>query len=552
MSELKDDKWTRPQKLASHINSIDGWESNVCLTSDGKRLYFSSNREGGLGGFDIYYCDWVPLLGQWGAPVNIGAPINTSANEDAPFIHYDGKTMFFSTDGHETIGGFDVFTSTYIESDKTWSHPTNLGYPINTADDDVHFVYTADGSKGYFSSHRKDSYGERDIYVLKRPNADPNMIVMAGKIVDKDSQEPIEATITVTNLETKQVIGVFKTNKKTGKYVLALNFDVNHSIEIESHGYMFKSENVNVPKALFKFQHNKDFEVSKSNLITSEDIVAIEKVKSLRSKNITLDSLKIGVNATLNNVFFDFDKSELKEESKVELDKLHAIMKKNPSWLVEISGHTDDVGTDEYNLLLSKSRALSVVNYLISKGINPKHLIAVGYGESRPVVTNANEEGRQMNRRTDLTIKKMNIKSSTGGHGGTYDSLKLEYVLEESTVSGLEKSYKLKMEVHFLMNDGANLTPYSCQQLDQVADALKNSHKFKLKLIPSTDLVGKEYNNKSLYDLRAKTISSYLNNKGLAKDRISVKNFVPSTEPIINDSSKADLTKRKVQFLLSE
>ena len=523
-STLDGTQWKKPKKLGSNINSVSGWESSACLSPDGKRLFFSSDRDGGIGGHDIYYCD-LTTEGEWGTPVNMGEPINTKDNEDAPFMHFDGRALFFSSDGHKTIGGYDIFTSTYMEDSAKWSRPMNLGYPVNTADDDVYFVYSADGSKGYFSSHRKDSHGEKDIYVVKRPNTDPNMIVMAGHILDADTKKPIYATITITDLNTKKVIGVFNSNKISGKYVLALNFSVNHSVEIEADGYVFNSENVHVSRNIFKLQHNQDFFLSK---------------------------VKAGAKVTLNNIFFDFNKAELLPQSTTELDNIYEMLIANPNWTVEISGHTDSVGTNDYNLKLSKSRALTVVNYLIEKGINPKHLIAIGSGENKPVSDNGTEDGRKLNRRTDFTIKDIVVDHTIhGGHGGKYEKLNLDNVLEKSS-TGIPTGYKLIMKVHFIMNDGDILTEYSHQQLNKVYDILKSDPKYKIKLIPSVDIVGNEYNNKGLYDQRAKTVSTYLMEKGLTRDRILVEEFVPNTAEKITDVAKADIKKRRVEFLLAE
>lgn len=528
MGTLDGSEWNKPKKLGKEINSRGGWESSACLTPDGKKLFFSSDRPGGLGGLDIYY-SVIDSDGDWGVPVNVGAPINTPDNEDSPFMHFDGRTLFFSSDGHKTIGGFDIFTSTFKPDSAKWTKPLNLGYPINTADDDMYFVYSADGSKGYFSSHRKDSYGERDIYVVNRANTDPNMIVTAGHVVDKETSKPIYATITITDLEHHKVIGVFNTNKITGKYLLALNFGVNHSVEIEADGYVFYSENINIPNNEFKFQHNQDF--------------AMERVKS-------------GAKVTLNNIFFDFENANVRPESYTELDNLYEVLTSNPGWYVEISGHTDSIGPVDYNMGLSKIRALKVVNYLIEKGVNPKSLVAVGYGESKPVADNGTEEGRQMNRRTEFTIKEIHADSSflpkPLANGEKFAKLSLDDVMEKSGMSGNENTYKLKMKVHFMIDDGEHLTEYSIKQLDQVANILKNDPKFKLKLLPSTDIVGNEYNNKRLYDQRARTVFSYLIEKGLTKEKIMVEEFQPTAATKVSDISKADIKKRRVEFVVSE
>ena len=527
MSSLDGLIWNKPKKLGSNINSRKGWESSACLTPDGKRLYFSSDRPGGKGGLDIYFAE-LNSEGEWAEPINAGSPINTPDNEDAPFMHFDGKTLFFSSDGHKTIGGYDIFTSTYLPDSSKWSFPQNLGYPVNTSDDDSYFVYSADGSKGYFSAHRKDSYGERDLYVVKRHTSDPNMIVMAGRILNKETSEPIYSTITVTNLESHKVIGVYNSNKLSGKYVLALNFDVNHSIEIESEGYVFNSENVNVSKNVFKLQHNQDFYLEKA---------------------------KAGAKITLNNIFFEFDKSVLKPESMVELDNVYELLSTNPNWQTEISGHTDSIDSQEYNMKLSKSRALEVVNYLIDKGIDPKAVIPVGYGKTKPIATNVTEEGRAQNRRTEFTIKSTDrivvikpkadslIKNS---------KLSLDDVLEKADPADTSSTYKLKMKVHFMVEDGSILTDYSKKQLDRIISVLNNNIHFKLKLVPLIDVVRNEYNNKKLYEQRARTVMEYLSEKGITKSRLLKQDFKATTSAKILEIGKSDINNRGVEFWVSK
>jgi outer membrane protein OmpA-like peptidoglycan-associated protein len=515
VSTLDGNQWQKPKKLGSNINSRSGWESSICLSPDGKRLYFSSDRDGGFGGLDIYSCD-LGADGEWGKATNLGSRVNTSDNEDAPFMHFDGKTLFFSSDGHKTVGGFDIFATTFQVDSSAWSLPRNLGYPINTGDDDMYFVYSANGTRGYFSSHRRGNYGEKDVYVVNRPNADPNMIVAAGHVLDKETNQPVFATITITNLETQKVIGVFNTNKLTGKYVLALNFGVNHSVEIEADGYVFKSENINIGTSEFKFQHNQDFYMEKP---------------------------KAGAKVTLNNIFFDFEKATLRPESATELDNIFEAMTNNPGWVVEISGHTDSVGPMEYNQKLSKARAMTVVNYLIEKGVNARTLIPVGYGETKPVADNGTEPGRQQNRRTDFLIQDV-----TAGTASPTDSIKLPTNIK----SLKDEAYKLNTKVHFMANDGEHLTQYSIKQIDKVVDIAKGLHHFKVKLLPSVDLVGDEYNNKKLYDLRASTVVGYLVEKGMKQDKILVEPFVPTNKAKVSDVSKADIKMRKVEFLIVE
>jgi outer membrane protein OmpA-like peptidoglycan-associated protein len=520
ITEKEGDKWKNPKPLGSDINST-GWESSACLTPDGKRLYFSSDRPGGYGEHDIYYVD-ITSAGQWGKAVNLGPDINTAGDEESPYLHFDGKTLFFSSNGHRSIGGFDVFSSTWRDDTKTWTKPENLGYPINTADDDMYFVYSADGSKGYFSGHRKDSYGEKDIYIVTRPNSDPNMMVLVGRVLDRETMKPLPATITITNLKTKKVIGTYKTNN-IGKFVLALNFGVNHSVEIESPGYVFETENINIANSGFKFQHKQDF---------------------------LMDRPKAKTSIALNNIFFESNSADLRPESVVELEKLHQILVKNPNWLVELGGHTDSIGNSDYNIELSKARALAVVDYEVAKGIDHKKMIAVGYGETMPVADNGTPEGRQQNRRTVLTIKE--ILSGISNYEGTAVAHHPHMTVSDMVENPNDKEKKLKSSVYFLYNNGKDITPHGLKLLDRIATLLKENPKYKLKLLPSVELIGNEYNNKTLYDLRAKTATDYLVGKGLETDRIITKEFKPTKLPKEKDFEKRTIKNRRIEFLLVE
>jgi outer membrane protein OmpA-like peptidoglycan-associated protein len=375
VSTLQGKTWTPPIKMEGHINSKD-WEPSATISSDEKTIFFTSNRPGGQGGTDIYYAVMKPN-GHWDEPVNMGPQINTKYDEDAPYIHPDNKTLFFSSRGHRTMGGFDIFTTTWDEEKKQWSKPENAGYPINTADDDIYFIWSADGTKGYFSSWRPDTYGEKDLYVIHRPGGTSNLLVLKGNIYDKETKKPVSAKITITDLTTHDIDGQFVSNSETGKYVLALPHGKNLGIAVEADGYVFYSENFNFPA------NNPFFEMK---------------------KDVYLDPIKVGSVMVLKNIFFDFDLATLREASKSELERLDKFMTENPDISIEISGHTDSKGKDKYNQKLSESRAQSVVDYLVNRGISKDRLVAKGYGESKPVATNDTEEGRQLNRRTELKI----------------------------------------------------------------------------------------------------------------------------------------------------
>lgn len=397
--------WEEPVRMNKNINS-KYHESTVSLSFDGKRLYFVSNKESGIGGDDIYYSD-MDINGEWGVSKNIGPEINTKFREEGVFMHPDGKTIYFSSQGHGSMGGFDIFKSSL--EDGKWATPVNLGYPINGPDDDVFFVVSGSGNHAYFASSKQGGIGEQDIYritflgpekqallnsqdqllaVVASPMNNlktesevqvksSKLTILKGLVIDEKTQEPLESTIELIDNEKNVVLATFKSNASTGKYLVTLPSGKNYGLAVKRLGYMFHSENFNLPEGA-------DYQEF--------------------SLNISMKKMEIGNSIILRNIFFDFDKSNIRPESQNELNRLAKLLKDNPTVKIELSSYTDDVGTEEYNTRLSFARSNSVVDYLISKGISPSRLIPKGYGESMPISSNETEEGRQNNRRTEFKI----------------------------------------------------------------------------------------------------------------------------------------------------
>lgn len=244
ISRLKGHTWTQPTKLPESINS-KAWEPSACLSSDERILYFASDREGGYGGTDLYMVRLLPN-GDWALPMNLGDKINTPFDEDSPFIHPDGKTLYFSSSGHRTMGGFDIFVCTFDEEKKQWSHPENIGYPINTAHDDIHFSWTADGRRVYFSSIRPDGNGDNDIYYADFDKEAAKVMVLKGTVSDSLSGNPLEATMSVFDSKTNELAGVYNSNSSTGKYIIILTEGKNYNITLEAPDHKLHYENINV------------------------------------------------------------------------------------------------------------------------------------------------------------------------------------------------------------------------------------------------------------------------------------------------------------------
>jgi len=235
-SRLEGDSWQKPVKYGPNINT-EYIEPSASITSDGNRLYFSSNRPGGYGRRDIYRVVRFPN-GEWSLPQNLGPTINTAYDDDAPFIHPDNKTLYFSSRGHATMGGYDIFKSELLE-DETWSNPENLGYPINTTDDDIYFVLSADGKRGYYSSSKIGGYGDQDIYIMHLPHGFKELTIIKGTVTTADSLEkPLKAKIVLRDYDSKKIEALYHSNSKTGKYLLIIPPDQKFRMSVEVEGYL--------------------------------------------------------------------------------------------------------------------------------------------------------------------------------------------------------------------------------------------------------------------------------------------------------------------------
>jgi outer membrane protein OmpA-like peptidoglycan-associated protein len=394
MSELVGDEWSIPYKAGSDINS-KYWETHAVISADNRYLYFVSDRPGGQGGRDIWMCKKLPN-GMWALAQNLGPKINTPFDEEAPFIHPDGKQIFFSSNGHKTMGGFDVFTSE-LQEDGTWSEPKNIGYPINTTDDDIYYVTSPDGKRAYLTSTRPGGFGEKDLYTVNFLDAaEKPLTVLVGYIkLSNGDKIPSDTRVNVLNIETGEILP-YKPNSATGKYVLSLN-PGNYKVSYEMNDKEFHSEDIYVaPESTY-------------NLINQE--VALDpvtyKVQVTRAgeKAVQLTEKQAEVlKKAFENLEFATGKDIIKQSSYASLNELAALMKQNPEWKLKISGHTDNQGKAENNMLLSKKRALAVKKYLMSKGLNEKRFKAEWFGQTQPIADNNTEEGRQKNRRVEMLL----------------------------------------------------------------------------------------------------------------------------------------------------
>lgn len=426
---LSEDTWSPPIGLSENINSTGYNEKSISQSPDGNTVFFASNRPGGNGGFDIYFST-KNKKEEWGPSKNLGSVINTEMDEDGPFIQFDGKTLYFSSTGHDGMGGFDIYKSVYDSASAEWSTPENLGYPLNSPDDDIYFVMTKDGKTGYYASVREDGMGYNDIYrvtiadasngikkaeVVQKENlveveedendtkvtgvdvpkvveekpqvvVEEKPIVTTGapvnlmvRILDAETGEPIDVTINLKSIPDNLTVPAVRVDNGIYTFAIVRDEPTNFLLSTEKVGYIFTNKRLSIP-------------ASKGEEQTIRETIRLSKP--------TLGSRKV-----LKNIYFDFGKATLTIESYDELNKMVKFLEQNPNVNVEIAGHTDNIGNKAYNKTLSQMRANKVVNYLTEKGIDKRRLTSRGYGEERPLVSNDDEVmGREINRRVEFVV----------------------------------------------------------------------------------------------------------------------------------------------------
>jgi len=375
ISYLTPDGWSTPENLGYTINT-ESWESAPSLSPDKRDLYFASSRPDGYGGSDIYVSHRLPN-GRFSEPENLGPTVNTPGSESCPFMHADNQTLYFTSNGHLGYGGDDLFMAKKGPK-SVWTKPVNLGYPINTIENEGSLIVAADGKTAYYASDRSDSHGGLDLYTFElRSDIRPaKTLWVKGKVFDKKTKKGLPSAVDLTDLSSKEVLSKLQTDE-TGNYLITLPVGKDYAFTVKRRGYLFYSEN---------------FPLSNKNPDSTYYI------------DIPLQPLEANATIVLKNIFFDTKMFEIKTESTPELDNLVQLMKDNPALKIQITGHTDNVGKAEDNLLLSDNRAKAVVTYLTTKGINAARLSYKGFGATQPVDSNSTEEGRAKNRRTELKV----------------------------------------------------------------------------------------------------------------------------------------------------
>ena len=376
-------QWSRPENLGSPVNS-SRWETQPAIAPDGKTLYFIRGFHDASQQYqqDIYTTVYHPETG-WSIPEKLPDHVNSPGLEESVFIHPDGVTLYFSSDGWPGMGGLDIFV-TRKNPDGTWSQPENLGYPINTHHDENSLMVSGDGKRGYFASDRPGGYGNLDLYSFQIPEQfRPSPITyLKGRVYDEKSLEPLSASFYLIDLNSGEIVVKSTSDPSDGSFLVALPFGRSYALNATHPGYLFFSEHFDLDQG--DYSYDNPF-----------------------LKDVPLKSIRIGETVVLRNVFFDTDSYALLKESRVELDRLAGMLRENPSIRIEISGHTDNQGNDEYNLELSWNRAKTVYQYLVDAGIAMDRLAFKGFGETRPVAGNDDEAGRALNRRTEFKITQL-------------------------------------------------------------------------------------------------------------------------------------------------
>lgn len=567
-------RWSEPSAVSKPLNS-KFYEASICQSADSSILFFTSDRPGGQGGLDIYMSRREGKNG-WSEPKNLGPRINTPFNEDAPYFHPDGRTLYYSSDGPNSLGGYDIFVTEYDSVAGDFLAPLNMGPPINTPDNEIYFVLSADGLHGYFSSGKEGGSGEKDIYEIKFPYARYPKRVYAIEVVgivkDANTLDTIPSKVRLIDQELGMAVDSMEINSAIGQYSFSLEPNRAYSVEVNANGYDLVKEDFTTPEL-----KGEDVSLERNLFVRRVKLVAEERV-----------------GPEVEHIYFDFDKSDLRQESKNELDMVADLMKQNANMKVEIWGHTDWYGFYDYNVALSERRTKSAAKYLHSKGIAADRILEKWFSETKPIETNENDKGRQFNRRCELYFRgksgealfasKAMRKGSEGPYidhtkpkgqpGFDFDGaptsdassveptstasisddaagMSLAAAFEEASETGESASsfvsgFELK-NIYFDF-DKAILRSTAEQELDKVAEVLKAHPEYTLVIKGHTDEIGSTDYNQSLSENRCSAAYDFLNSKGIPGNRLSFSGYSELKPLDSNDSDQGRQNNRRVEF----
>lgn len=380
ISYRQGNQWSKPRNLGNIVNS-NAWDSQPALSADGRTLYFSSLRKNGSYGLEDIWVTRLQENGTWGSAINLGPNVNTAGKDMAPFIHASGTTLYFTSDGHVGMGGLDVYGANF--ENNAWSKPYNLGYPLNTYEDEGSVFISSNNSIGYYSRQlTNQSSGKKtiEIFEFDVPQAWKSKEATTyakGRVFDAVTKKPVAGNVQLYDLASDELVQQVNSDAVNGEYTIILKEGSQYAMYASADNYLLKSLN-------FDYLDKKDF-----NPLTLD---------------IYLDPVKAGASIVLNNIFFGSAKYNLDPKSKTELKKMIAFMRRNPNIKVEVSGHTDDVGSDQANQELSEKRAQAVADFFTNNGVPRDRIRSAGYGETKPAVPNNSEANRQQNRRIEFRI----------------------------------------------------------------------------------------------------------------------------------------------------
>ncbi|GAB5527293.1 MAG: hypothetical protein Roseis2KO_51650 [Roseivirga sp.] len=370
ISYRSEEGWSKPQLLSESVNTLY-WESQPSLSQDGRQLYFVSKRPDGLGGQDIWWSE--KISGEWAPAINLGPAVNTSFDDCSPYIHPNAKTLFFASRGRLGFGGYDLFR-TEQTARMEWMEPLNLGYPINTHGNQVGYTISADGWAYYSDS---DSDRQTRLFRFKMPPdllPEAPIFALTGYVSDADTEQPLAAEVNVSDLATDSTLLITRSAQRNGQFKLLMESNESAYLYIKKKGYL----------------------LYKANLDELFDATGLAE--------IALTPLKLGERIVLTDILFEFNSAELDANATKELNQAAAFLLANPEVRIEIAGHTDSQGNDDYNIKLSKSRAESVYRYFLEKSVPKENLVFKGYGESQPIAVGTDASQAALNRRIELII----------------------------------------------------------------------------------------------------------------------------------------------------
>lgn len=603
-------KWKEPTSVERPLNS-KYYEASICQSADSSLMFFTSDRPGGFGGRDIYM---VKKEGKtkWTEPINLGASVNTAFDEDAPYFHPDGKTLYYSSNGPGSMGGFDIFvTELNDQAESGWLDPLNMGAPVNTPDDDIYFVLSQDGKSGYYASGMEGGYGEKDIYHIQFPYYPYprryHIVEVAGLVQDVNTLDTLRAMVKLVDIETNEVLDSVLTGTDSSKYYFVLEPERTYSLVATAEGYNSVTESLLTP-------------------VLDENDVFLEKNMFLIKPEPKVEETPRAA-VELQHIYYDFDQDYIRPDAAEELDRAIELLAQNPDMKVMLMSHTDWFGTFDYNVDLSNRRAKNARAYLLKKGIDPNRILTDHFSENRPMETNDNDDGRQFNRRTELRLIKndevviSSVRLRTGvegivvdhtppkGEAGFDNPSGLEFhgmvapstgesssdspatMAEPKATTNPKEEFKgdatnpkdamktgattpkdeLKVPVAAATDDDAafykelnslefrhiyydfdkfNLRDLSKKQLDVVGDYLARHPELSLEIAGHTDAFGSVDYNQSLSENRAQMAYNYLQDKGLKNIVLMAKGF-SELDPIdTNENANGRQNNRRVEFRL--